>query len=209
MSVGRVEPFRRALTELRERLRAGVLSPGARVTAKEVAEELHLSATPVREALSRLAGEGLLEERRGDGFFVRRLTALDIADLYRLHLASLSIAQDQNRRGRPDLAQAVAAQAATDPVRAVERLFSAWVAEGGSRVLISTHRLLTFQIGAVRRVEHRVLDDMSAEAVALASLADASGWRDRQQGLLAFHERRVALADQLADFFEPDRAFEV
>jgi hypothetical protein len=50
---------------------------------------------------------------------------------------------------------------------------------------------------------------MSAEAVALASLADASGWRDRQQGLLAFHERRVALADQLADFFEPDRAFEV
>ena len=80
----RLEPFRQALVDLRRRLRDGALEPGARVTAKEVAEGLKLSHTPVREALSRLAGEGLLEERRGDGFFVPELSAADIAVLYRM-----------------------------------------------------------------------------------------------------------------------------
>lgn len=209
MSPGRVEPFQRALTELRERLRIGALPPGARVTAKEVAEDLRLSATPVREALSRLAGEGLLEERRGDGFFVRSLTALDIADLYRMSLAVLSMAQDQDRRARPDLGQAAAALAATDPVRAVERLFSAWVAEAGSPVLVASHRLLTIQVGAVRRMESRLLGDLQAEAERLAGLAGAGGGQERRHALATFHERRIALADQLADLLEAEKASEV
>jgi len=80
----RLEPFRQALGDLRRRLREGDLEPGSRITAKEVAEGLRLSPTPVREALSRLAGEGLLEERRGDGLFVPELSATDVAGLYRL-----------------------------------------------------------------------------------------------------------------------------
>ncbi|MGH6963308.1 MAG: GntR family transcriptional regulator [Phenylobacterium sp.] len=209
MSPGRVEPFQRALTELRERLRLGALTPGARVTAKEVAEELRLSATPVREALSRLAGEGLLEERRGDGFFVRTLSALDIADLYRMSQAILALAQDQERRGRPDLAQAAAELAAVDPVRAVERIFAAWVAEAGRPVLATSYRLLAYQVGAVRRAEHRLLADLVSEARSLAALAAAGGWRARQAALTAFHDRRIALADELATLFEADPAAEV
>ena len=81
-----------ALAQLRERLRDGGFPPGMRIAATEVADTLKLSATPVREALSRLAGEGLLEDRRGQGFFLRPLSGVDIADLYRLSLTHLAMA---------------------------------------------------------------------------------------------------------------------
>src|SRR4051794_25403905 len=97
MGADRVEPFQVALTSLRQRLREGLLAPGERIAASDIATDLQLSATPVREALSRLAGEGLLEDRRGQGFFVRTLTAVDIADLFRLSLAQLGIAHDPHR----------------------------------------------------------------------------------------------------------------
>ena len=97
----RAEPFLIALASLRERIGEGAVAPGARIAVNETADALGLSATPVREALARLAGEGLLEDRRGQGFFVRILSAADIADLYRLSLAHLLIALDAHRPSRP------------------------------------------------------------------------------------------------------------
>ena len=64
----RADSFLQALAGIRERLRDGVFRPGERIAATQVADLLGLSATPVREALSRLSGEGLLEDRRGQGF---------------------------------------------------------------------------------------------------------------------------------------------
>ena len=99
--MARPEPFLVALAALRARLRAGLAAPGSRIAVTETADALRLSATPVREALARLAGEGLLEDRRGQGYFVRTLAAPDIADLYRMHLAHLLIGLDAHRPRRP------------------------------------------------------------------------------------------------------------
>lgn len=92
MAARRSEPFLQAVAELRRRLSVGELPQDSRLSAAELAAELGLSPTPMREALARLAGEGLLEDRRGEGFFVRRLAARDVADLYRLAQAHLQIA---------------------------------------------------------------------------------------------------------------------
>ena len=73
MTRKRADSFKIALDTLREELRAGVHSAGSRLTANDIAERLSLSQTPVREALSRLAGEGLLLDRRGQGLFVQSL----------------------------------------------------------------------------------------------------------------------------------------
>lgn len=198
----RVEPFRHALVELRRRLRDGELEPGARVTAKEVAQGLRLSPTPVREALSRLAGEGLLEERRGDGFFVPELSAADIAVLYRLSEQLLLMAQGvtraQHREGRlPD------PHASDDPIRAVERLFLAWCAESSSRVTIEAYRTVTIRLAPVRRREVELIDDLAQEADGLLRLAAATERRARPAAIQAFHRRRVALADRFAGLLEP------
>ena len=56
------DSFGLALGALRRRLRLGVDAPGAALPINLIAAELRLSSTPVREALSRLAGEDLVEK---------------------------------------------------------------------------------------------------------------------------------------------------
>lgn len=200
----RLEPFRQALVDLRGRLRDGRLEPGARVTAKEVAEGLKLSATPVREALSRLAGEGLLEERRGDGFFVPELSAEDVAMLYRLSDQFLQMSQDA-ARGPPRDLRAAARLAEDDPVRAVERLFLAWAAESGSRVTAEGYRTVMLRLAPVRRREALLIEDLAEEAEGLLNLADPPQRPRRPAAIARFHDRRVALAEPLARLIEPAR----
>lgn len=52
---------------IRERITSGSLPRGARVHQEDLAEELGVSRTPVREALRRLAAEGLVEMRTNRG----------------------------------------------------------------------------------------------------------------------------------------------
>jgi DNA-binding GntR family transcriptional regulator len=205
MSTGREDSFLQALTALQDRLRDGRFRPGARIPATEVADALRLSATPVREALSRLAGEGLVEDRRGQGYFARSLSALDVADLYRISLAQLNIALDAHRcplshGERFEAAPAVPDR--SDPVRTVERLFAAWVSRAGGRALAAAHRTLQIQLGPVRRVEPMVFSDLAREAADLVQLSASDRAGDRMTGLRRFHGRRIAAADRLYSLVE-------
>ena len=198
MAAARAEPFQVALVSLRDRIRDGAYRPGSRIAATDLADELRLSTTPVREALSRLAGEGLLEDRRGQGYFVRLPNALDIADLYRLSLAHLLIAQEPHRPlRRAPPAAAPEDSPGQDAVRRVERLMLAWVAESGSRALVSAFRLIQIQLGVVRRLEPELIPDIEDEADELVVLVDADRTL-RLASLRHFHGRRMRLAEPLA-----------
>jgi Bacterial regulatory proteins, gntR family len=202
MAADHVEPFHTALSTLRERLQGAVYPPGARITAVDLADDLRLSTTPVREALSRLAGEGLVEDRRGQGYFIRQLSAADIADLYRMSLANLLIAHEPHRASR-GASEAGARPVAPPPgaIEAVERLFGQWTLQTGSRALISAFRILQIQLGPVRRLEPRVLEDLDAEAQGLAA-ASLTAPADRLARLRQFHGRRIRVADRLAALLE-------
>ncbi len=66
MPLPRIEsvPLRdQAYRVLLEAIVSGRLAPGARIRDQDLADELNLSRTPVREALQRLADEGLVEAR--------------------------------------------------------------------------------------------------------------------------------------------------
>ncbi|WP_392354013.1 GntR family transcriptional regulator [Brevundimonas sp. LF-1] len=56
-----------------------------------LARELGLSPTPVREALARLAGEGVIEHWPGRGYFAPRLAASDIVEALRLSSTPYSL----------------------------------------------------------------------------------------------------------------------
>jgi GntR family transcriptional regulator, vanillate catabolism transcriptional regulator len=75
---------KRATYELRQRIVGGDLPGGTRLYEVALAEELDISRTPVREAMSRLAEEGLLERARGGGFVVRSFTYRDAIDAIEL-----------------------------------------------------------------------------------------------------------------------------
>lgn len=71
---------RRAVIELREKIINGELPGGMRLFEVSLAETLQISRTPVREALSRLAEEGLLDRLPNGGFVVRRFGYADVVD---------------------------------------------------------------------------------------------------------------------------------
>jgi len=63
---------------LRERILNGGLSPGCRLIEEELAEQMNVSRTPVREALQRLKIEGLAVEARNRGYEVASMELEDI-----------------------------------------------------------------------------------------------------------------------------------
>ncbi|SOD64007.1 transcriptional regulator, GntR family [Streptomyces zhaozhouensis] len=76
---------RRAETylHLRDLLWSGTLAPDDRLVEVRLAARLGVSRTPVREALVRLAADGLVE-RRGEGYYPARLSGDELADLVEL-----------------------------------------------------------------------------------------------------------------------------
>lgn len=74
----------RALIELRKRVLNGELSGGTRLFEVQMAELLEISRTPVRDGMSRLVEEGLLDRAPGGGFVVRSFTFTDVADAIEL-----------------------------------------------------------------------------------------------------------------------------
>ena len=69
---------------IRERVAAGHWAPGTRLVNRKLGEELGVSMVPVREALNRLASEGLVEHVPGAGAYVRKLDRKQIVQLYAL-----------------------------------------------------------------------------------------------------------------------------
>ncbi|TYR29565.1 GntR family transcriptional regulator [Mesorhizobium microcysteis] len=74
----------RALIDLRKKILAGDYPGGTRLFEVALAEDMGISRTPVREAMSRLAEEGLLDRARGGGFIVRTFGFADVVDAIEL-----------------------------------------------------------------------------------------------------------------------------
>ncbi|MDD7967207.1 GntR family transcriptional regulator [Actinomycetospora lemnae] len=77
----------RALADLRAAILDGDLAAGAHVGEVETAERLGLSRTPVREALTRLAAEGLVELEAHRGARVTRFSRDDLDGIFDVRLA--------------------------------------------------------------------------------------------------------------------------
>lgn len=94
-----------------ERLKAMILSgelrPGQAIAERDLGTQLGVSRTPVREALSRLQQEGLVESRPQRGYFVHIADAKTVEDLYELRemLEQHAIRLAMKRAGKEDMAK--------------------------------------------------------------------------------------------------------
>jgi len=73
----------RAIARIKEMLASGELAPGQRLpTERELATELGLSRSSMREAIRALTAMGVLEARHGAGIYVTRLEPGDLLETF-------------------------------------------------------------------------------------------------------------------------------
>ncbi|RNM17100.1 GntR family transcriptional regulator [Nocardioides pocheonensis] len=65
----------------------GEFQTGQRLAEEQIAEQLEVSRTPVREAFVRLHADRLLSRFSDGGYFVAEIDLIDLRDLYELRLA--------------------------------------------------------------------------------------------------------------------------
>lgn len=69
---------------LRQLIVEGAIAPGAKLNERALAEQLHVSRTPLREAIRMLAAEGLVDLLPNRGAVAAQLSLQDIADTFEL-----------------------------------------------------------------------------------------------------------------------------
>ncbi|MDZ4372344.1 MAG: GntR family transcriptional regulator [Phenylobacterium sp.] len=183
------DPYHSALNALAGFAAAGRFGWGEPLVATALAEELRLSPTPVREALARLAGEGVLEHRPGRGYFAPSPTASDIADLYELHRRLTHWALD--------VAPATAArlvQEPSPPDLRLEILYATIAASAGADILTRAHRRVMLQLRPVRAVEAVVRPPEVEQIARQEALLAAGRTADLRVEVDVYHEGRRAAA---------------
>ncbi|QDT19727.1 GntR family transcriptional regulator [Gimesia chilikensis] len=194
---------------IRQQMEQNVLAPGTRLVNRKLAEELGVSAIPVREAICRLASEGLVEHIQGSGAFVREISREDLDELYVLRdllesfaageaaqfisqsqLEDLQFIIDDLREITADLQERQARH--TTPAQ-----FNRWVdletefheiliEASRNRLLkkvIQDQRTITDVFYALRQLKHKIITPASAEETCLGKeqLLDALKKRNPEQ----------------------------
>ena len=80
-----------AYETLKHAIITGELSPGTRIIETYFAEKLHISRTPLREALRQLEIDGLVEYRERKGVIVSAFTLEDIEEIFMIRNALMML----------------------------------------------------------------------------------------------------------------------
>ena len=177
-----------ALITLRQRIVSGTLLGGERLYEVALANELQISRTPIRAALSKLAEEGLLDRVKAGGFAVRRFDLGDVTDTIEFRgVLEGTAARLAAERGAPTAAitSAKTAVAQIDAILANENinmyLYSQWNTE--------FHNLLADLSGS------RVLGRELARVTALP-FASPSAFLDDENKATQFRQTLIAANEQ-------------
>lgn len=178
----------RVYLALKSDLLSGDVLPGSKLEPAGLADRLNSSVTPVRDSLHRLAGEGLVELRTSEGFFVPFVTEPGLRDRYTWNVQLLRLISRSWTDPEP-LQKADALPA--DVWRATRAFFELFGAgstnvEHERQLCASSDRLAT-----ARAAEQRVFSDLEAELRAMAVAFDHAARSDLHKLVLAYHRRRL------------------
>ena len=185
ISIPRPALHQEVATRLRQRIVEGLIAPGSKLNERELAEQLNVSRTPLREAIRALAAEGLVELLPNRGAVATQLSAQDVADTFEV------IAGIEGQSGE------LAAQRITDTELAEIRALHYEMLAAFTRRDLSTYYRLNAQIhtrinaAARNPVLTRTWATVNArlQALRFRSNFDEAKW----QRAVDEHERMVAL----------------
>ena len=174
---------------LRENLISSQIAPGSRLNLDSLARAMHVSNTPVRQALARLESEGLVAKEPYRGFSASRLLdSRTIAELYdyRLLIEPPTAARAAKHSHHPEMAALVAL---CDAEELGGLLSTGAVAELGQRDI-------DFHLGIARIAGNNVVGEnlgLTLTKMRLYTVYDRIG-----AGELAWEEHRAVIAALIA-----------
>lgn len=181
---------------LRTALRAGDLKPGDRLREEDVARQLNVSRTPVREAFGRLMIKRFVEPAPGRGLVVRSLGTPEVLELYAM--------REMLEGAAAALAARHASQPEIDMLRDIEAAFEQ--RSGDSREMAKLNRMFheTIFHAARNRYLNDALEDLQ-DAIALLGATTftvaqrpKTASREHREIVAAIAERDAAAAEQAA-----------
>jgi DNA-binding transcriptional MocR family regulator len=194
--------FERVYLALKEQILGGRFGPGEHIEPAALSQDLNASITPVRDALHRLVGEGLVEAPRGDGFRTPFVTEMGLRHLYRWNAALLDLAA----RSRPErIVPREPSSSPGDLLQRVETLFLLIASRPGSPEHLAAVARLNERLRRIRTAELGLVPDAEREAAALGAAIEG-GAADALRRLLAtYHRRRERLAAEIVEALQPLR----
>ncbi len=185
-----------AYTQLRHEILTCILSPGQVVSERELARQYEMSKTPIREALTQVCHDGLMQRLPGRGYMVTPITIKDVRDLFDLRLI-LEMTSAERAAQHPASAQIAALKEMSaisyrldDPESHVRFLktnrdFHLALAEaaGNRRLMRTMEGLMTemdrlFYLGLRLRDSSEEMKQEHQEVVAALEAGDVEGVRD-------------------------------
>ena len=171
--------------------------PGDRIEVADLSRRFGASATPVRAALHRMAGERLLVSHQGEGFSVPRVTEPGLTDLYQWNAALLVNAL---RSAPSDLPppKIPAIDLDADPVHGLETLFGVLAAHCDNIEVEWAVAGANDRLHRPRRAELALVPEFADEVGELARLVGAGEQTAMRQAIIAYHRKRLRLVPALA-----------
>jgi DNA-binding GntR family transcriptional regulator len=162
------------------------LRPGDKLSDLHRSQDLGVSRTPVREALHRLAQDGIVRAESRRGFFVTTFSSADVGEVYDIRTALEVLAV---RLALPNLvaAEIGSAQQALDEARLRFERGDAGAGEQWLRVDRDFHQLIA------RTAENRRLAGMLAGLQVQIAVFQVYGTHIRQINLLSLDHHQVIL----------------
>jgi DNA-binding GntR family transcriptional regulator len=186
----------RVIESVFQAIATGRLVPGAKVTEEQLAAELGVSRTPVREAIKRMAEMGLVTVRPRCGLEVATIDESDLAEITQLRetLESFAVRLAAGRAAPEDLARLEELQRECERLLEEGDRLEVFRADGRFHLAVAELSGNRYLLDALRRLEMKV-----QLCRALFCLSDA-----KVRGSVRFHRRilgalRSGRADRAED----------
>jgi DNA-binding GntR family transcriptional regulator len=180
--------------KVRRALQSGRYVPGQRIDPARVAAEFQTSPTPVRFALYRLVGEGLIADHTRNGLHVPLLTEVAMRDLYdwmeRLLLMAcdIGVAPTFQKTRKLELVTVEG-----DLVKSTWQLFDAIARATGHLSLHHTVKRANDRLAPIRRAKQGLIEHIDEEFSQLNRHWQARDIPALKAALHDYHERRKQL----------------
>lgn len=192
MDIHEGKAYLQAYKAIRQALRQRLWPEGQHVSVARCAEACSYSPTPVREAMARLAGEGLLDERRGLGYFVPRLGPVELSELYTVTQGiAISLVNE------PVVHPGTIARADGGFQLDSGAILLALAGQRANSLLCLIAANLDARLAPVRQAEATMFD-LAAEAIQFLALLEKPDHRPLQRFVNSYYNRRRKVALEIA-----------